>query len=135
MNLKGLNLNNTKIDSLPSSIGELKKLEWLELDDTLHLFELPEEFFNLSSLNTLYLGGSSLMTLPSNFGDLEDLSELYLNRTKITSFPTSIGSLQLLHVIEISSWGEIEELSKEFWGLSNLVSLTLDATMSSIPGT
>ena len=52
-NLKELDLSETGIEELPSSIGRLKALKHLNLKCCAELVSLPDSIFNLSSLKTL----------------------------------------------------------------------------------
>ncbi len=93
--LQDLCLDNTPLTSLPESFGSLISLQWLHLHNT-RLTSLPESFGSLSALHWLDLRGTPLISLPESFGGLLALEKLHLNETSFTSLPESFGSLSAL---------------------------------------
>jgi len=61
--LQELNLSHSNIVSLPASIGQLKNLKKLYLDDTKKLSSLPHEIGRLASLEVLELRRSAVPAL------------------------------------------------------------------------
>jgi len=76
----GLNLNNTKITSLPDN---LKVEGSLYLNNT-KITSLPD---NLKVEGSLYLSNTKITSLPDN---LKVVGDLYLSNTKITSLPDNL---------------------------------------------
>ena len=74
-NLKELYLDYNQIDSLPTEICRLEKLETLQLGHN-RLVSLPQGIGRLGSLRFLYLNGNVLRGLPVGLGDLTNLVEL-----------------------------------------------------------
>jgi Leucine-rich repeat (LRR) protein len=101
---------------LSSKIGDLKKLETLELT-TNKMRVLPDSFSELTALKNLSITALSLQSIPENFGNLSNLETLtiYGNFTKI---PNSFGNLKKLSVLFLS--GKAETLPESFGDLSSL---------------
>jgi Leucine-rich repeat (LRR) protein len=75
--LTRLTIRDFHISSLPSEIGQLTKLEYLELADFGVDFKLlPMELGNCLALEGLYLELEYLSTLPASIGKLQNLTEL-----------------------------------------------------------
>ncbi|XP_040998242.1 disease resistance protein RUN1-like [Juglans microcarpa x Juglans regia] len=84
-----LNLRDSSIKELPSSIENLKGLKMLYLQRS-SLKELPSSIENLKGLKMLYLQRSSLKELPSSIENLKGLKMLYLERSSLKELPSSI---------------------------------------------
>ncbi|KAL7219604.1 hypothetical protein ACSBR2_012626 [Camellia fascicularis] len=83
--LQVLNLSNTEIKSLPTTLFRLCKLQALILRDCLNLVEIP-----------------------SQIGDLEHLEVLDLQGTEINRLPNEVGNLSLLKLLRVSFYGPID---------------------------
>ena len=84
VNLKKLDISDTMIRSLPTSIRQLRCLKELNLSSTVNLLNLPEEIGNLMSLNVLNLYKSAIELLPPSIRKLKNLEELDLYETTIS---------------------------------------------------
>lgn len=67
-----LDVSDNKIDTMPSSIRHLEKVETLPLLFNL-LESLPDDVCLLRNLYTLWLGNNHLQSLPATFGELVNL--------------------------------------------------------------
>ena len=76
--LKKLNLQGSRIKSLPKSFGELGNLEYLNLSSCKELSMLPNAFGSLKHLKKLDLRYSGIKNLPESFGELSNLEDLDL---------------------------------------------------------
>ncbi|XVF78418.1 hypothetical protein PTKIN_Ptkin14bG0130900 [Pterospermum kingtungense] len=86
-----LYLDGTGIKELPSSIGHLSNLVFLNLKDCRNLVCLPSSIGGCKSLKTLNLSGcSKVETLPENLQQVEFLEELDLSETAIRKPPSFI---------------------------------------------
>lgn len=95
-----LNLSNKEFGDLPSSIGNLTKVEELTLQyDSLKI--LPKEIGNLKQLKILNLFGNPIQTLPDEIGNLENLEVLLLGRTELKEIPTVISRLKKLKTLAL----------------------------------
>ncbi len=148
-NLTKLDLQDSGVASLPSSIGRLRNLKELNLNSTIHLRTLPEEIGDLSSLVRLSLHYSRIMSLPPSIGRLKNLQKLVLASTSrlrslpdeignlsnlvfltlgysgIMSLPASIGQLQNLQKLYLHCTEHLRILPEEIGGLGNLKTLVL----------
>ncbi|KAK7383283.1 hypothetical protein VNO78_28957 [Psophocarpus tetragonolobus] len=128
-NMKDLILTSTAIHELPSSIGSLRKLETLTLDNCKSLNNLPNKIANLRSLRMLHIYGCTqldasnlhilvkglgsleilkleecrnLFEIPDNINLLSSLRELLLKGTDIERVPASIKHLSKLEKLDLS---------------------------------
>ncbi|XP_019254655.1 PREDICTED: TMV resistance protein N-like isoform X2 [Nicotiana attenuata] len=103
-NLEYLNLKGCEdLVSLPSSIGDLSNLEYLNLKGCEDLVSLPNSLCNLKKLEELVLEGcKKLEKLPENIGDLQRLKELDASDTAISQPPPSITKLRNLEMLRFS---------------------------------
>ncbi|KAL3721368.1 hypothetical protein ACJRO7_033799 [Eucalyptus globulus] len=106
---------------LPNSIGNLRSLLELDLDDT-GIIELPDSIGDLKMLKKMSLAMTRLEELPNSIGGLESLLELVLDQTHILELPASIEKLKRLELLHLS-WSQIRELSRGIWMLVNLEEL------------
>lgn len=73
--LTRLDLGHNALNSLPSTIGQLKNLEFLDISFN-NLEDLPEEIGMLTNLKTFLLFGNNLESLPNELGYLYRLETL-----------------------------------------------------------
>ncbi|WKA11773.1 hypothetical protein VitviT2T_029242 [Vitis vinifera] len=132
--LRELNLSETTIIEVPSSIGHLKALQHLDLFSYESLRSLSESICNLSYLETLILVGcSNLKGLPEIKDDMENLKRLDLSFTGIEELPSSIGRLKALQHLDLSYCKSLRSLSESICNLSSLETLIL-AECSNLKG-
>ncbi|OAY83014.1 Disease resistance protein TAO1, partial [Ananas comosus] len=101
--LRLLDLHDSEISMLPSSIGKLKLLRYLNLSST-NIQELPKPIANLCNLQTLNLSGcDEIRTLPKSLERLVNLRILDLSGCRSLTIPDSISNLQSLYTLNLSS--------------------------------
>ena len=101
--LTELVLNEVALSEIPSEIGELTKLEYLDLGFNERVTELPDSFGNLTNLKHLLLTSCSLQSLPKSFINLTQLEKLDLSpsdmntleylSTEVSKFLTQLGDV------------------------------------------
>nr|XP_019709574.1 putative disease resistance protein At3g14460 [Elaeis guineensis] len=95
--LRIITINDTSLESLPNSIGDLLHLRYLDLDRT-KIKKVPESIGCLILLQVLNLSGcESLHTLPKAITKLCNLRCLRLEGTPLTHVPKGIGKLKHLN--------------------------------------
>ncbi len=119
--LETLSIDRTEITSLPESFGDLTSLKELDLIFN-QLTSLPESFGNLKSLVYLSFNGNSLYNLPESFGNLTSLEYLHLSSNKLTSLPDSFGNLSSLEYLKLSN-NLLSSLPESFGDLKSLKEL------------
>ena len=104
--LEFLNLqNNSLTGSIPAELGKLSKLQRLDLGYNALTGSIPTELGSLSSLQQLALGENQLDgTIPAELGNLSNLTSLWLNNNSLTgSIPSELGDLSELRWLYLYS--------------------------------
>ncbi|KAF2312472.1 hypothetical protein GH714_034794 [Hevea brasiliensis] len=132
VHLKYLLLSNSKMKKLPLTIGNLQKLQTLEVHDCSKQFELAVEILNIKQLRHLllcdtlrYKGG---IRVPMGIGTLVNLQTftgVYVG-AGIASELSCLTQLRKLDVQDVSE-DHVGELFASIIKLENLVSLSLNA--------
>ncbi|KAJ9672866.1 hypothetical protein PVL29_026212 [Vitis rotundifolia] len=125
--LTKLNFSGAGIKELPSSIGYLESLEFLDISYCLNFEKFPEIQGNMKCLKTLHLSNTAIKELPGSIGCLEAIQTLYLYNTAIKELPDSIGCLEALQSLYLGNTA-IKELPNSIGCLEALQTLYLDNT-------
>mmetsp|Transcript_20479 Transcript_20479/g.50902 ORF Transcript_20479/g.50902 Transcript_20479/m.50902 type:complete len:574 (-) Transcript_20479:215-1936(-) len=126
--LESLDLGWTpRLESIPSSIGRLQNLKEIYLNKSVFWKELPDEMRNLTKLEKLNLFWTNLESFPSFIEDLTNLKVLDLGFTKFTSIPDTIGNLSNLEELNLESC-QCVGLPDTIWNLSKLEKLDISGT-------
>jgi len=137
--IENLDLSNTGIQTLDTSIGSMHKLKWLNLEG-LKLKHILRELCCLASLKVLKISGnglvidkqqihvlfnglrylqilylkdcSELFELPDSISLLTQLQELRLDRSDLKRLPENINDLQMLEILSLEDCKELLCLPK-----------------------
>lgn len=135
--LKTLDLSANNISNLPETMGELKKLEKLQLGSTIcelerrafqngnRLFTLPSSFGWMVNLQKLHLDENQLVELPENFGSLINLEWVDFGQNRLQSLPSSFCLLTKLWYLQLSQ-NYLQTLPENFGNLTSLIELRLN---------
>ncbi|WJX53530.1 hypothetical protein P8452_39513 [Trifolium repens] len=114
--LQKLSLRNcTKLKTIPSSIGNLSKLLWLDLHYCKSLETFPSSIFKLKLTKLDFLFCSMLATfpeIPNDIGRLSSLTELSLRGSSIVNLSESLALLSSLKSLDLSDCKLLECVPK-----------------------
>jgi Leucine-rich repeat (LRR) protein len=152
-NLMYMELYNTKLDSLPKSMQNLRRLELLRIvaneSDTMripeeltslrglrdlqllncNLYKLPKTVQNFDAMERMIISGCKLDSLPDNFGYMPRLKHLDLENNSILVLPPSFTKLKKLEYLSLRN-NKLTELPDGLVWLTKLQ--TLDVRGNSI---
>ncbi|XP_011013408.1 PREDICTED: protein SUPPRESSOR OF npr1-1, CONSTITUTIVE 1-like [Populus euphratica] len=123
-----LNLNETAVEELPQSIGELSGLVALNLKNCKLLVNLPENIYLLTSLQIADISGCSSISRLPDFS--RNVRYLYLNGIAIEELPSSIGDLRELIFLDLVGCNRLKNLPSAVSKLVCLENLNLSGCSS-----
>ena len=131
----GLELDNNMRGSIPPELGNLDKLQRLDLSGNELSGLIPPELGNLQNLQYLNLDDNHLRGLiPPELGNLQNLQTLRLFYNDLRgSIPSELGNLRNLQYLTFQANGLCGPIPPELGNLSSLQSLNLSANQLSGP--
>ncbi|GAU51839.1 hypothetical protein TSUD_416220 [Trifolium subterraneum] len=123
-----INLTNTAIKDLPSSLEHLVGLQRLKLKLCSNLVSLPNSIVKLSLLSHLDCSGCCRLTeIPNNIGCLSSLTELSLQGSSIVNLPESMVHLSVLKSLDLTDCKRLA-VPNNIGCLSSLTKLSLEGS-------
>ncbi|OMO86147.1 hypothetical protein COLO4_21298 [Corchorus olitorius] len=139
--LRMLNLSDSSLEALPSSIGALKHLRYSDLYRNMQLKKLPESICRLQSLQTLRLEDcTQLEEIPQGIGNLTNLRFLEITTKQtlllrnINQTETFLTSLRFLSFFKCDNLEHLFEDMHHFTSLRTLV-IASCASLYTLPQT
>lgn len=128
LHLSSMDLTGNNINSLPSTLGDLRKLKTLWLHNTNTKIALPEEIGHIKSLQKISAVLSG--TLPETFYDATNLEYVDIYNFQGTIGP-KIGNLQNLKYLRLTGHNETSTaIPQEIGNCCSLEILTLNCNLS-----
>ncbi|XP_039057737.1 disease resistance protein RPV1-like isoform X2 [Hibiscus syriacus] len=119
--LRVLDLRETALKELPSSMENLIGLSELSLNNCENLVCLPDSLYKLKSLQGLHLGGCSrLENFPEILDTMESLITLDLSGTALKKLPSSMENLTGLQHFRMNNCENLVCLPHSFYKLKSL---------------
>ncbi len=109
---------------LPSSIGDLREVVFIEMANNAITGSIPKEIGQLNKLSYLAFTGNDIDALPTAIGDLSNLTVLEISNNRITELPASLGKLSKL-ISFVASNNQIKNIPESIGDLNNLKGLVL----------
>lgn len=126
-------LSNNLLRRIPPSIGNLRKLRVLDLEEN-RLEQLPNEVGFLRELQRLIVQANQLTSIPRAIGHLSNLIYLSFGENNIAYIPEEIGTLENLESLYINDNPSLHNLPFELALCSNLQIMSIEnCPLSQIP--
>jgi Leucine-rich repeat (LRR) protein len=131
----GASKANSELIAFPESLGQLTKLERLEIRKFSALHTLPQAIGQLIALKSLTLSElNALTTLPTSLCQLNKLEVLQLYDLGIDKLPKAINQLSALKTLLLWNMGRVTTLPAGVWQLNELEVLGLwDLGIDNVP--
>lgn len=125
VNLNDLELENCKLEKLPSVIFKLTNLQRLDLkSNDIWSVEDIIHFQQLKQLTCLRLWHNNITSVPNTISFIRNLEQLFLSNNKLRTLPSGIFKLKKLRILDVSH-NSVRVLSKEIGQLEVLQTLVI----------
>jgi Leucine-rich repeat (LRR) protein len=122
--LQELNLNFTKLKTLPKAITKFPSLRILRVRNN-NIMELPMSIERLVNLEVLDARNNKINALPKGFSKLKSLRVLGLGKNALSVLPDDFFQMGSLEVLDLSE-NELSQVPDKISELSGLVKLFMD---------
>ena len=132
----GLHLGENQLSGpIPSSLGSLTRLEYLDLYTNQLTGSIPSSLGSLARLRQLNLADNQLTgSIPTSLGDLTRLVNLWLDGNQLSGpIPASLGRLTRLEILALYSNQLSGPIPASLGSLTRLADLALDGNQLSGP--
>jgi len=129
INVTELHLSWNRLSgSIPTGLGNLTQLEWLDLSGNALSGSIPSQLGNLTQLYYLNLGTNALTgSIPAGLGNLTQLTALVLSTNALTgSIPPELGNLSVIKYLYLDRNRLTGRLPTQLGSLAKLVALFLE---------
>ncbi len=116
-------ISNKQLETLPPSFYELTSLNVLYLNDNNFTY-FPSDIASLTELCVLDLSGNNIVELPPEITKLTNLSSLFLYNNSITTLPKDFNRLTGLSHLSIGCNLFEKDIPNTIFDLVNLVSFS-----------
>ena len=106
-----IQMDSNNINSIPSELSQLQKLEKLDLYWS-KINNIPSELSQLQNLKILHLSFNKINNIPSELSQLQNLKTLDLSGNEINNIPPELSQLQNLKTLDLSG-NEINNIPSE----------------------
>ena len=114
------------LSCLPETLGQLTKLNTIQINCCHSLTSLPETVGQLTELRFLSIMNCTLFTrLPESTGQLLALTEIFIYKCGLIGLPKSIGQLKALMILTITSCPMFTHLPESVGQLSALTKMKI----------
>src|SRR5437868_5687696 len=113
-----LELNNKSLQSIPTELGQLNNLQYLNIFNN-KLQSIPIELGQLNNLQDLNIYNNQLQSIPSELRQLNNLRQLNIHNNQLQSIPTELGQLNNLQYLHIYN-NQLQSIPTELGQLNNL---------------
>lgn len=100
--LTTIDRSGQKLSRIPEDVLTMKNLERLNLSNNNLTGALPSEIGNLQKLQVLEISNNTMTGLPAELGRLSELRILDASNNQLTGIPHELGNLQKLELLDLS---------------------------------
>lgn len=123
--LKFINIQGNRISEIPSQIGCLFNLEFLDFSKN-RLKVIPLTIFKLKRLKSLNLSENQIECLPADVGNLAELEVIDMSKNLLTNVPTALANCKSLLEVNFSGNPKLVHVPSKIFSLSKLIYLNLN---------
>lgn len=108
-NIQSLSVENTRLSSLPESMGEMKHLITVFLKDN-HLTAFPEQLTRLKDMYDFSIVNEAIPSVPESIRNWKALRSLRISGTNITSLPDVFNDTYRISTLDLTNNRQLNAL-------------------------